>query len=89
MIVAARLFPSEHLMNEMFIHLRELDEAILAAVSKDELPAIFETLNEYEKEIHTTWLFGKNARFYFNLKNALNAVKKDAATKLNDLTRNA
>lgn len=86
MIVAARLFPSEHLMNEMFIHLRELDEAIMAAVSKDELPAIFETLNEYEKEIHTTWLFGKNARFYFNLKNALNAVKKDAVTKLNDLS---
>jgi TRAP-type uncharacterized transport system substrate-binding protein len=88
MIVAARLFPSEHLMNEMFIHLRELDEAILVAVSKDELPSIFETLNEYEKEIHTTWLFGKNARFYFNLKNALNAVKKDAATKLNDLSHN-
>lgn len=88
MIVAARLFPSEHLMNEMFIHLRELDEAILAAVSKDELPSILETLNEYEKEIHTTWLFGKNARFYFNLKNALNAVKKDAATKLNDLSHN-
>ncbi len=88
MIVAARLFPSEHLMNEMFIHLRELDEAILAVVSKDELPAIFETLNEYEKEIHTTWLFGKNARFYFNLKNALNAVKKDADAKLNALSRN-
>jgi hypothetical protein len=88
MIVAARLFPSEHLMNEMFIHLRELDEAILAVVSKDELPAIFETLHEYEKEIHTTWLFGKNARFYFNLKNALNAVKKDADTKLKDLTCN-
>jgi len=88
MIVAARLFPSEHLMNEMFIHLRELDEAILAVVSKDELPAIFETLHEYEKEIHTTWLFGKNARFYFNLKNALNAVKKDADAKLKELTRN-
>ena len=88
MTVAARLFPSEHLMNEMFIHLRELDEAILAAVSKDELPAIFETLSEYEKEIHTTWLFGKNARFYFNLKNALNAVKKDADAKLKELTRN-
>lgn len=86
MIIAARLFPSEHLMNEMFIHLRELDEAILTATSTEEFPAIFLTLKEYEAEINTTWLFGKNARFYFNLKNALSAVKRDADAKLKALT---
>ena len=69
MIVAARLFPSEHLMNEMFTNLRELDEAIQSATSAEEFPAIFLSLTEYEHEINTNWLFGKNARFYFNLKN--------------------
>ena len=86
MVIAARLFPSEHLMNEMFIHLRELDEAILTATSAGEFPAIFDTLKKYEQEINTTWLFGKNARFYFNLKNALSAVKRDADVKLKALT---
>jgi TRAP-type uncharacterized transport system substrate-binding protein len=86
MIIAARLFPSEHLMNEMFIHLRELDEAILTATSAGEFPLIFQTLKGYEHEINTTWLFGKNARFYFNLKNALSAVKRDADVKIKALT---
>jgi TRAP-type uncharacterized transport system substrate-binding protein len=86
LMAGVRLFPSEHLMNEMFIHLRELDEAILSATSKTQLAVIFETLNEYEKEINTTWLFGKNARFYFNLKNALMAVRRDADAKLKNLT---
>jgi hypothetical protein len=75
-------------MNEMFTNLRELDEAILSATSAEELPAIFLTLTEYEREINTTWLFGKNARFYFNLKNALTAVKRDADAKLKALTFN-
>ncbi len=88
MIVAARLFPSEHLMNEMFTNLRELDEAILSATSAEEFPAIFLSLTEYEHEINTNWLFGKNARFYFNLKNALSAVKRDADAKLKMLTLN-
>lgn len=86
LIVAARLFPSEHLMNEMFIHLRELDEEILSVTSEEQLSAIFNTLKEYEKVVQTTWLFGKNARFYFNLKNALSAVKRDAEAKLKELT---
>lgn len=85
-IVSARLFPSEHLMNEMFIHLRELDEAILAATAIEQLPPIFNILEEYEKEVHSTWLFGKNARLYFNLKNALSAVRRDANAKLKELT---
>ena len=73
-------------MNEMFIHLRELDEAILAATAIEQLPPIFNILEEYEKEVHSTWLFGKNSRLYFNLKNALSAVRRDANAKLKELT---
>jgi len=78
-----RFFPSEHLMSNMFINLRELDEAVTNTNSKSELEKILATLDNYEKEIYSGWLFDKNARFYFNLKNALAAVRRDAAAKLN------
>lgn len=86
LISAARYFPSEHLMNEMFINLRELDEAIFNATLTDQMPEIFHAIDLYEKEINTSWLFGKNARLYFNLKNGLNAVRRDALAKQKELT---
>lgn len=84
-LIAARVFPSESSMNKMFINLRELDEAILVATTKKEVVIILEAIKYYEKQIFNTWLFANNARFYFNLKNALNSVKKDAETKLNEM----
>jgi len=83
---AARRFPAEHLMNEMFINLRELDEAISHATTEQHLIEILDTLQLYEKEVHDNWLFDGNARFYFNLKNALIAVKRDADTKRKEFT---
>jgi len=85
-LIAARVFPSESSMNKMFINLRELDEAISVATTKQEVVIILETIKNYEKQICNTWLFANNARFYFNLKNALNSVKKDADTKLKDFS---
>lgn len=85
-ISSARYFPTEHLMNEMFINLRELDEAIFNVTSTDQMPDIFHAIETYEKEVNTSWLFGKNARFYFNLKNALAAVRRDAEAKMKELS---
>jgi len=86
LIIAARYFPAEHLMNEMFINLRELDEEISAATSKDQLITIIQTIEDYRKEVNSSWLFGKNSRLYFNLKNALIAVQRDADKKMQEIS---
>lgn len=85
LLVAARLFPSEALMNKMFVNLRELDEAIAAATTEQQVLLILDTARFYEKEVSNNWLFDNNAKFYFNLKAALNTVKRDAAEKLKKL----
>ena len=85
LLVSVRLFPSEALMNKMFINLRELDEAISVAADEQHVLLILDTVRTYEKEVSNNWLFANNARFYFNLKNALNAVKRDAEVKLKEL----
>lgn len=76
-----RLYPAEFLMNKMFINLRELDEAITNAKTSHEMDAIFETIKIYASDISKNWLFQKNSRFYFNLKNALASVTRDAEEK--------
>ena len=81
LLTSIRMFPAEHLMNEMFINLRELDEAVLHAKSAEEIEAIFTTLKTYEDEIYENWLFEKNSRFYFNLKNAAANIRRDAQAK--------
>lgn len=85
LLVSARLFPSEALMNKMFINLRELDEAISVATAEQHILLILDTVRIYEKEVSNNWLFDKNARLYFSLKSALNAVKRDAEVKLKEL----
>lgn len=82
----ARFMPSEQLMNQMFLNLRELDEAIPAANSKEEIEEIRTAVLRYESEIRDNWLFEKNSRFYFNLKNALAGIKRDAQAKLDSLS---
>ena len=82
---SVRMFPSEHLMNEMFINLRELDEALLGAKTKSEVLEIMRALKGYEDEISNTWLFDKNSRFYFNLRNAVGNIKRDGQAKLDAL----
>jgi uncharacterized protein len=83
--IVARVFPSEKLMNSMFINLRELDEDISVATSKQQIFEIIKALNFYEQQVSKGWLFANNARFYFNLKNALKSVKNDAEKKLQEL----
>jgi TRAP-type uncharacterized transport system substrate-binding protein len=83
---SARMFPAEHLMNEMFVNLRELDEAIPQATSSEQIDLILETLKAYENEIYETWLYEKNSRFYFNLRNAVAGIKRDAQAKLGTLS---
>jgi hypothetical protein len=85
LLTAVRLFPSEFLMNNMFLSLRELDEAVAQAVTKEQVQDIADALRIYEKEIYENWLVEKNSRFYFNLKNALSSVKRDTQEKLNAL----
>lgn len=85
LLTSARTFPAEHLMNEMFINLRELDEAVTTAHSKEQIEEILKAADRYEDEIYETWLFEKNSRFYFNLKNALSGVRRDAIAKLASL----
>ncbi len=82
LIEAARLYPSEGLMNKTFINLRILDEAIVEATSKKEVDEILQEIQRCEENILVLYLYGKNSRFYFNLKNALAGVKRDAQAKL-------
>lgn len=84
-LVSVRLFPSETLMNKMFINLREQDEAISSSTTEQHILDILENVRLYEQEVSKNWLFDNNARFYFNLKNALNSVKKDAEIKLKEM----
>ena len=86
LLTAVRLFPSEFLMNNMFMSLRELDEAVAKATTKEQIQNIADALRIYEKEISENWLVEKNSRFYFNLKNALSGVKRDTQEKLNALS---
>ena len=69
--------------------LRELDEAVTQAVTKEQIQDIANALRIYEKEISENWLVEKNSRFYFNLKNALIGVKRDTQEKLNDDTHSS
>ena len=85
LLSSARLFPAEHLMNEMFVNLRELDEAITQATTSEQIAIILDALKTYENEISDTWLFEKNSRFYFNLRNAVAGIKRDAQAKLGAL----
>ena len=86
LISSIRLFPAEQLMNKMFINLRELDEEILKATSKEDLYKILAALDQYESEIYSNWLYEKNSRFYFNLKNAVAGVRRDTNAKLNEFS---
>ena len=69
----------------MFLSLRELDEAVALATTKEQVQDIADALRIYEKEIYENWIVEKNSRFYFNLKNALSSVKRDTQEKLNAL----
>lgn len=82
LIEAARLYPSEGLMNKAFMNLRILDEAINKATSKKEIDEILQEIQRCEENILVLYLYGKNSRFYFNLKNALAGVKRDAQASL-------
>lgn len=85
LLYSIRMYPAELLMNKMFVNLRELDEAIVQAQSEQDLQIIFEAIRIYERDIYQNWLFEKNSRFYFNLKNALASVKRDAESKLGQI----
>ncbi|WP_353432985.1 TAXI family TRAP transporter solute-binding subunit [Polynucleobacter sp. MWH-UH23A] len=77
-----RLFPSEGLMEKYFVETRILDEAVLAANTKEQLLEVIKEINAQELRIYDMYLFGKNARFYFNQKNAINSVRSSANSKL-------
>ena len=85
LLTAVRLFPSEFLMNNMFMSLRELDEAVAKATTKEQIQDIADALRIYEKEISENWIV-ENSYIYFNLKNALSGVKRDTQEKLNALS---
>ena len=82
LINSLRLFPSEGLMEKYFIEARVLDEAILQTKNKDELLAIIKEIDTLEARIYDMYLFGKNSRFYFNQKNAINSVRSSANSRL-------
>ena len=85
LLASARMFAAEQLMNQMFINLREIDEAIADVTSKSQMQEIMDAIKGYESEVQVNWLFGKNARFYFNQKNALASLKRDAHAKQQSL----
>jgi hypothetical protein len=82
LLSSLRLFPSEGLMEKYFIEARLLDEAVLKAETKDQLLDIIQEIDAHELRLYDMYLFGKNARFYFNQKNAINSVRSSANSKL-------
>ena len=72
-------------MNKTFINLRLLNDAIAGATTKKEIEHALTTVKEFEKMIDGLYLFGKNARFHFNLRNALAGLNRDAQAKLEQL----
>ena len=80
-----RLYPSEVLMNKTFINLRILNDSIAGATTKEEIEHALTTTKEFEKMIDGLYLYGKNARFHFNLRNALAGLNRDAQARLEQL----
>lgn len=77
-----RLYPVEGLMNKFFINVRILDEAILKSKTKEEVLEILKAVDKYENSLYDIYLYGKNARFYFNQKNAINTARATAKNQL-------
>ena len=82
LIESARLSPSKGLMNDFFMDARILDEALLKAQTKDEIEEILKIVESHEQSINDIYLYGDNARFYFNQKNAINSLKMTASQQL-------
>lgn len=85
LINSLRLFPSEGLMEKYFIEARMLDEAVLQAKNKEELLTLINEIDTLEARLYDMYLFGKNSRFYFNQKNAINSVRSSANSRLLEL----
>lgn len=85
LIESIRLYPSEGLMNKFFLNVRILDEAILKATTKEEIFELLKALESNEKSLYDSYIYGKNARFYFNQKNAISAVRSNAKSRLAEI----
>lgn len=86
-LTKVRSFPMNDLTSKMFVNLRELDEDLKKLHSKDEILLIIRAIDRYEADLYSNWLYDDKARVFFNLKNSLGSVKRDANAKLQEFNQ--
>ena len=78
-----RAYPSKKFMFRNFIDMRDLDEDIQKAQSKEDVLALIERLDHLIRMNESRWLSETEVRFYFVKKNLLLGMQK----QLNDLLK--
>ena len=82
-LMGIRAYPSKKFMFRNFIDMRDLDEDIQKAQSKEDVQALIERLDRLIRMNESRWLSETEVRFYFVKKNLLLGMQK----QLNDLLK--
>lgn len=81
-IISMRAYPSKKFMQQNFVNLRDLDDDIEHAKTKDEIEALLLRLNVLFEKNDLRWLSKTEARFYFTKKSIMLGMKKQLNEKL-------
>lgn len=86
-LMGIRSYPSKKFMQKSFINLRDLEEDIPRAKTKEELQALLDRLNGLMEDNQLRWLGEAEARFYFVKKNIMHGMHKQLTEKIAALDR--
>jgi TRAP-type uncharacterized transport system substrate-binding protein len=81
-VMGIRSYPSKKFMYRNFIDMRDLDEDIEKAQSREDVLALIERLDRLIRMNESRWLSEKEVRFYFVKKNLLIGMQKQLNDKL-------
>lgn len=81
-VLSIRAYPSKMFMYKNFIDMRDLDEEIGHAKTKQDISVLIERVDQLIQANESRWLSETEARFYFTKKNILLGMQKQLAEKL-------
>ena len=81
-IMGVRSYPSTFFMQRLFIDLRDMDEDLAKVQSKEDAQKLINELDELSIQCSSIWLSETEARFYFNLKTSILAIRKSLEAKI-------
>lgn len=84
-VASFRTYPSKKAMYDLFYDLRDIDEQLVTATSREDLDRLLERLDYYEGLNHDTWLAPIDVRFYFTIKNQIGNLKREIRARLDKL----